>query len=162
MNRIWSLTRSTVVPADAEAVWQFVVTPAGINHEMKPWLTMSVPRGAEEATIDSVQLGAPIGKAWLRLFGVLPFDYDNLSIADLEPGEYFREKSTMLAVRRWEHQRRLTAEGCGTRVQDTITFEPRLPLPGLGGLVCRGLRVFFGHRHRRLVAHFSDNGAGGG
>lgn len=61
------------------------LTPEGINDELRPWMTMSVPRGAKGMTVDTVPIGAPIGRAWLRLFGVLPFDYDRLSIAELEP-----------------------------------------------------------------------------
>lgn len=88
------IERQSVVAAPAEQVWQRVVTPEGINDELRPWMTMSVPRGAKGMTVDTVPIGAPIGRAWLRLFGVLPFDYDRLSIAELEPGRRFREDST--------------------------------------------------------------------
>ncbi|MDT5111925.1 MAG: hypothetical protein QOK33_4272 [Mycobacterium sp.] len=85
--------------AAAEAVWQRVVTPDGINDELRPVMTMSMPRGAEFLTVDNVPVGVPIGRAWLRLLGVLPFDYDYLTIAELEPGRHFREESTMLSGR---------------------------------------------------------------
>lgn len=96
------IERQSVVAAPAEQVWQRVVTPEGINDELRPWMTMSVPRGAKGMTVDTVPIGAPIGRAWLRLFGVLPFDYDRLSIAELEPGRRFREDSTMLSMRQWQ------------------------------------------------------------
>ena len=78
--------RRSVVDASAAQVWQRVVTPEGINDELRPWLTMSLPRGAGALTVDTVPVGTPVGRAWLRLFGVLPFDYDHLTIAELEPG----------------------------------------------------------------------------
>ena len=81
------IERQSIVDAPAEQVWARVVTPEGINDELRPWMTMSMPRGAESLTVDNVPIGTPIGRAWLRLFGVLPFDYDRLTIAELQPGE---------------------------------------------------------------------------
>jgi hypothetical protein len=68
------IERRSVVDASADLVWQRVVTPEGINDEMGPWMTMSLPRGAESLNVDNVPVGIPIGRAWLRLFGVVPFD----------------------------------------------------------------------------------------
>lgn len=142
------------VPAPVDAVWHRVVTPEGINDEMRPWMTMTMPKGTENLTIDTLQLGVPLGRAWLRLFGVVPFDYDALSIVAVEPGRSFHEKSTMLSARTWEHERTLTPlESGGTRVHDRLTFVPRLPLSGaLHALV---IRLFFAHRHRRLARYFA-------
>lgn len=147
--------RTCRVEAPRAAVWERVVTPEGINDEMRPWMTMRTPRGAGDLTIDSVVLGQPIGRAWLWLFGVLPFDYDHLSIAELDPGRRFLERSTMLSMKRWQHERTLTDDGPeATLVHDRITLEPRVPIPGLAGLLARVLGAFFTHRHRRLRRHF--------
>lgn len=154
-----SFEREVEVSAAIDEVWARVVTPEGINDEMRPWMTMSLPRGAEGLSIDTVRVGEPLGRAWLRLFGVVPFDYDALTIADLEPGHRFHEKSTMMSMRRWEHERTLFAVGENTRVKDRITFEPRLPIPGLSSLIGRVLQAFFGHRHRKLQNHFLPAGA---
>ena len=51
--------RQSVVEAPAEQVWARVVTPEGINDEVRPWMTMSMPRGAESLTVDDVPIGAP-------------------------------------------------------------------------------------------------------
>ena len=155
-GREWSFERASVVPAAAEDVWRRVVSPAGINDEMLPWMRMTVPRGAGDVTIDAGQLGEPVGRAWLLLFGVLPFDYDRLTITELEPGRRFREQSTMLSMRTWGHERTLTpAAGGGTLVTDRITLGPRAPLVRAGGLLRSVLGAFFDHRHRRLVRHFA-------
>ena len=152
--RTASFEREVEVSATIDRVWARVVSPEGINDEMRPWMTMSVPRGADDLSIDTVEVGVPLGRAWLRLFGVVPFDYDALTIVELVPGRRFHERSTMLSMRRWEHERTLTAVGANTRVHDRITLEPRLPVPGLAGLLRTVLRAFFGHRHRRLRRHF--------
>jgi ligand-binding SRPBCC domain-containing protein len=145
---------SSVIPAPAARVWERVISPKGINHEMKPWMTMSMPRSARGMTVDTVPLNVVLGRAWIRLFGLIPIDYDALSIIELEPGRYFHEKSTMASMRNWEHERTLTPLDDGTtRVTDRITFEPRIP--GVGAIFARVFRAFFGHRHRRLARYFA-------
>jgi ligand-binding SRPBCC domain-containing protein len=149
------IERQSVVDAPAEQVWARVVTPEGINDEVRPWMTMSMPRGAESMTIDNVPVGIPIGRAWLRLFGVVPFDYDRLTIAELKPGHSFDEQSTMMSMRTWRHQRSVTPDGdTKAVVRDRITFQLRAPLRPATPIVAAGLRALFGHRHRRLQRHF--------
>ena len=86
------------------------------------------------------------------MFGVLPFDYDDLRLVAIEPGRGFHEDSTMLSQRRWVHRRDLEPVAGGTRVRDRIEFEPRLPCGG--PLVRVVFRAVFRHRHRRLATHF--------
>ena len=153
------IERRSIVDAPADQVWARVVTPEGINDELRPWLTMSMPRGAESLTVDNVPVGTPIGRAWLRLFGVLPFDYDRLTIAELQPGHSFREESTMLSMRRWSHERDVTPTGDAEAVvRDRITFQLRAVLWPLTPVIAAGLRALFGHRHRRLQRHFAESG----
>ncbi|WP_024795792.1 hypothetical protein [Tomitella biformata] len=150
------IERASVIDAPADKVWIRVVTPEGINHEMRPWMTMSMPRGADSMTIDNIPVGQPIGRAWLRLFGIVPFDYDSLTIAELDPGRRFHEKSTMLSMRRWEHERTLIPREDGrTGLHDRVTFEPRGPISLAAPVIGRVLHAFFGHRHRRLQSYFS-------
>ena len=93
----------------------------------------------------------------MRLFGVLPFDYDLLKIAELQPGRGFREESTMGSMRRWRHERCVTPGGDGKAlVHDRITFQLRAVLRPLTPVVAAGLRALFGHRHRRLQRHFGQ------
>jgi ligand-binding SRPBCC domain-containing protein len=153
------IERRSIVDAPADQVWARVVTPEGINDELRPWMTMSMPRRAESLTVDNVPVGTPIGRAWLRLFGVLPFDYDRLTIAELQPGHSFREESTMLSMRRWSHERAVTPNGDAEAVvRDRITFQLRAVLRPLTPVVAAGLRALFGHRHRRLQRHFVESG----
>ena len=143
------------VPAPASVVWDRVVHPDGINHEMRPWMTMTLPRSAAGLTVETVPVGVPLGRAWLRLFGVIPFDFDHLTVVELEAGRRFLERSTMLSMRQWEHERTLTTVAGGTRVRDRVSFEPRIPSAGFATLLARVIDAFFKHRQRRLHAHFS-------
>jgi hypothetical protein len=133
-----------------------LVTPEGINDEMGPWMTMSMPHGAKSLTVDNVPVGTPIGRAWLRLFGVFPFDYDYLTIAELQPGRSFREESTMLSMSRWQHERSVTPDGdTKAVVHDRITFQPRVGLRFATPVLKKTITALFGHRHRKLQRHFA-------
>lgn len=157
-----AVENQVVVPAPAADVWERVIDPVGINDEMRPWMTMRLPRAASGMTIETIPLGRPIGRAWLRLCGVVPFDFDHLVLVELEPGVRFLERSTMLSMRVWEHERTLTPVPGGTRVHDRVAFEPRLPVPGVGAVLARVVDAFFKHRHRRLWAHFATSPASEG
>jgi hypothetical protein len=140
-------------------VWRRAVTPEGINHELRPWMRMTVPRKLRGRTIDDVEPGQRLGRSWLLLFGLIPFDYDELGLAELGPGFRFLERSTMLSMRRWEHERTVQPGSEGTcEVTDRIAFELRRPLallPGLPSLVRALLARLFAHRHRQLVRYFA-------
>jgi hypothetical protein len=135
-----------------------VVTAEGINHELGPWMRMTMPRRLRGKTIDDVQPGQRLGRSWLLLFGLIPFDYDDLGLAELEPGRRFLERSTMLSMRHWEHERSVEPAGENAcEVTDRIAFELRRGLARLPGAerLTRGLLVrMFAHRHRRLAWYF--------
>lgn len=146
----------SVVPAPRHLVWARVASAEGITHELAPWLSMSLPRGTEGLDVATLPVGQPLGKAWLRLFGVLPVDYDDLTVVALEDGRRFHEVSTMMSARRWEHERTLADAGAGaTEVHDRLTVEPRVGARLLGPIVARVVRALFEHRHRRLASYFA-------
>ena len=145
--------RTTTVPRAADEVWARVTTPAGIRAELLPWLSMTTPPRLRGRTLDDAAdlLGRPLGKAWLLLFGVLPVDYDDMTIVAVEPFRSFHERSRMLLLSRWEHERVVTPTDEGScEVSDRLTFEPRLRF--VGPAARRLVGALFGHRHRRLQA----------
>jgi ligand-binding SRPBCC domain-containing protein len=144
---------SSRLDARADRVWDRIVTPAGINDELRPLLRMTVPRGVERLDPASIELGRPIGRSWVLLFGLVPFDYDDITLVRLEEGRGFLERSRMLSQRVWEHERTLepTADG-GCLITDRVRWEPRIPLPG--ALLRPLFRAVFRHRHRRLRRRF--------
>ena len=151
-----TLTRTSTVPRPAPQVWARVTSPAGIRHELRPWLSMTMPPRLRGGTVDDAAplLGRPLGKAWLLAGSVLPVDFDDMVLVDLEPGRRFHERSRMLLFPRWEHERTiepLTDTGC--TVTDRLTFTARLP--GARHVV----GALFTHRHRRLLAWARRSGA---
>jgi hypothetical protein len=126
------------------------VTPEGINHELAPILRMSMPRGLDGMTIDDAPIGETIGRSWIFLFGFLPVDYDDLCLVELEPGRRFLERSSLLSMRTWQHERMVEPLDDGSsRLTDRLTFEPRIP--GTRGLARRIIAFLFRRRHRRMV-----------
>jgi ligand-binding SRPBCC domain-containing protein len=139
--------------APPEVVWDRITTQDGVNDEMRPFLRMRFPAGTEGLDPDSIELGRPVGRCWLLLFGLVPFDYDDLTLVRLEPGRGFLERSRMLSQQLWEHQRALEPSGSGgCLITDRVLWQPRLGLPGapLRPLI----RWFFRHRHKRLRRRF--------
>ena len=141
--------------APSTDVWAWVVTPEGINDEFWPWLTMSMPAAASDLSIDTLELGQPIGRSWIRLFGVLPVDYDDLTIVEVEPGRRFLEQSRLFSAPEWQHERVVEpVDATSSRVTDRLTFTPRR---GFGLLGPRIIRLIFWYRHRRLVRYFTKS-----
>lgn len=146
--------QTTVVGAPVDAVWRRVTDFEGINAELMPVMRMRVPRAHRDTTVETVPLGVPLGRAWVFWLGILPLEYDDLVLTEVESGSHFQEVSTMLSMRRWEHRRQLRAvDNEQTEVTDTIGFEPRPPLTA--DSLEPVLRWLFRHRHRRLAQHFS-------
>ncbi|HEV2726647.1 MAG TPA: hypothetical protein VGV34_00040 [Solirubrobacterales bacterium] len=148
MRRRAEIAVASELAADAEAVWARVTDPAGINDELRPLMRMTIPRGARDFGLDGLEPGR-IGRSWLLLLGFLPFDYDDLTLVRVERGRSFLERSSMLSMRLWEHERTLEPVGEGRcRIADRVAWEPRLPLPG--SLFRPLVLAIFNHRHERL------------
>lgn len=154
-----TVERISHLTAPASQVWERVITAEGINDEMRPWLTMSLPPSLPAGSLDHASLGVPLGRAWLRAFGVVPFEWDDLVLAELEPGRRFHEVSSMMTARRWEHERTLTPTGTqSTRIHDRVLFEARLGGQAVEALMHVLVSAVFTHRHRRLRRRFGATG----
>jgi hypothetical protein len=149
---------ASLIDAGAAAIWDRVTSPEGINDEMRPYMRMTIPPGVDGLDPESIVLGERIGRSWVLLFGVVPFDYDDLTLVRLEPGKGFLERSRMLSQRVWEHERTIEPAADGRcRVTDRVRWEPRLGLPG--GPLRPMIGWFFRHRHGRLRRHFGGTPA---
>ena len=151
MRRRAELTIGSSLAAPAAAVWERAMSAEGINAELGPLLRMTVPRGLDSLDLHDLEPG-PLGRSWLLLFGFIPFDYDEIGLARIEPGRGFLERSRMLTQRLWEHERTIEPEGEGATLVDRLAWESWLPLPGaaMRPLVA----AIFGHRHKQLRRHF--------
>jgi ligand-binding SRPBCC domain-containing protein len=149
-----SVEQSSVIAAPATEIWERAITEEGINDELSPILRMTMPAGLRGKTIDDVEVGVPLGRSWILLGRVLPVDYDDLCLAELEPGRRFLERSRTLAFSAWQHERVVEPAGEGEcRVTDRLEFELKRPIawiPGSARLATAIVSFLFRHRHRRL------------
>ncbi len=147
-----AVTRSVALAASAIEVWERAVTFAGVNDEFAPLLRMTRPRGA--ATLLAAEPGVPLGRSWLLLGGLVPIDWDDLCLVEIEPPRRFLERSSMATMTSWQHERTVEPLGDGCALTDALRFELRRPLrwtPGADRLAARIVAAVFAHRHRRLV-----------
>lgn len=152
MERRGEFRIASALAAEPAAVWERAMSAEGINAELGPLLRMTVPRGLESLDLHGLEPG-PLGRSWLLLFGMLPVDYDEIGLARIEPGRGFLERSSMLSMRLWEHERTIAPGGRGgATIADRLAWEPRLPLPGR--LARPAVAALFRHRHRQLRRHF--------
>ena len=151
MARLTATYRSFLA-APPDEVWARVSTLAGINAELWPLARMTYPPGLARLDPAVVPLGRRAFRSIILLLGVLPVEYDDLTLLRLEPGRGFLERSSTLTLRRWQHERTVEGAGGGCYVEDRLTLEPRWPpVAPLALAIVRGL---FRHRHRRLRATF--------
>jgi hypothetical protein len=139
------------LPAGPAAVWERATSAEGINAELGPVLRMTVPRGLDSLDLQNLQPGR-LGRSWILLFGIVPFDYDDIGLAWIEAERGFLERSTMLSQRFWEHERTLQVDGESTVIEDRLAWEARVPVPGR--LLRPLVAAIFRHRHRQLQRHF--------
>jgi hypothetical protein len=137
--------------AAPEAVWRRVTSIEGIDDEMFPLLRMTFPPGMRALPVDAFEPGRRLCRSWLLLLCVLPVDWSDLTLVELEPGRRFLERSPMFSMAFWQHERNVTPSAQGTTVVDNLAFRPRL-LPR--ALVRAGVALFFRHRHARLRRRF--------
>ena len=154
------VVRRSDLPAPAETVWSRAVSPEGINHELGPALRMTMPRSMKGRTIDDVEVGRALGRSWILLFGLIPFDYDDICLVEIERGRRFLERSSMFSMSLWQHEREVSpVSNASCSVTDRLTFVPRgwiAAFPGGRGLARTIVNAIFRHRHRRLRRHFGD------
>jgi ligand-binding SRPBCC domain-containing protein len=152
---VHSLEQSSVLQRPAAEVWERAVSEEGINDELAPILRMTTPAGLRGKTVDTVEVGVPLGRSWILLGRVLPVDYDDLFLAELEPGRRFLERSRTLSFSVWQHERivePLDERSC--RVTDRLGFELKRGIawiPGAARLAAAIVGFLFRHRHRRLA-----------
>jgi ligand-binding SRPBCC domain-containing protein len=150
-----TVEQSSLIDRPATEVWERAISEEGINYELAPILRMTMPRGLRGKTIDDVEVGVPLGRSWILLGRLLPVDYDDLCLAELQPGRRFLERSRTLSFAVWQHERIVEPEGDRScRVTDRLGFEMKRAaawIPGVERLAAAIISFLFRHRHRRLA-----------
>jgi ligand-binding SRPBCC domain-containing protein len=151
--RVHHVEQTSLIARPAHVVWDRAITEEGINDELAPILRMTMPDGLRDRTVETVEVGVPLGRSWILLGRVLPVDYDDLQLAELEPGRRFLERSRTLTFSVWQHERIVEPEGEGCRVTDRLGFELKRGvawIPGFARVAGAVVGFLFRHRHRRI------------
>jgi len=143
--------RSTLRASRAEA-WAWITSVRGISAELWPLLRMSAPKGVRRLNELAPELGRPLFRSRLYLFGLIPADYSDLTLLEMTEGEGFVEQSPMGSMRLWRHERRIEAGVQGCTLTDVLVFEPRFAARPSRWMVER----LFRHRHAVLRRRFGS------
>lgn len=142
----------SALEVDAETLWRWITSWECINAEMRPWLTMTSPDNAAMPSLETVRVGSSLGRSRLKIFGVLPVDWSDVTLLEIEPGRGFLEQSPMGSMKMWRHERYIEATGNGSLLVDELTFSPRYA----PRLARRIVKAFFHHRHRQLARYLNQ------
>jgi hypothetical protein len=144
---------TTRLAAPAEDVWRAVTSIEGIRHELAPLVRMTFPAELAALGEDTVPIGRRLCRSWLLAGGVVPVDYDDVTLVELEPGRRFLEESAMGSLAWWRHERIVEPLDAATsRVTDRLGWRARVaPADWLARKVVPWL---FAHRHARLTQRF--------
>lgn len=138
---------ATPLRASADEVWAHATSMSGVNRELAPLARMWSPPGLERLDARDVVPGQRLFRSWIYALGVLPIDYDDLTLVEI--GERrFLERSPMLSQKLWEHERSVEPREDGCVIRDRVRFQPRLDW--LGRLQLPVFRLVFANRHRQL------------
>lgn len=152
-----AIVSSSFLAADPSAIWASVTSVHGVNHELWPLFRMTAPPHVRDNGLEAVVVGERVCRSWVLLFGVVPVDYDDITLARLDSPRSFVERSAMFSQRLWEHERTITPAPGGGLLVDRVSYEPRLAIPE--PLLRHVYAFIFGHRHRRLRARFGGRAA---
>lgn len=153
MNATYEFRLSSELPAPPEVVWAHATSLRGVNRELMPLARMTWPGDRDTLRAEDFSPGQRLFRSWILLLGLLPADYDDITLLEFEPGRRFLEHSPMLSQRQWVHERTVEPTASGCRVTDSLRFVPRLPW--LGPLYRAVFLLAFRLRHynlRRLFA----------
>jgi ligand-binding SRPBCC domain-containing protein len=145
--------QSSRINVSADTAWDHATSFDGVNHELMPLMRMTAPRDFRRLDPERIVLGERLFRSWVFLFGVIPFEYDDLTLVELEPPRRFLERSPMMSMKLWQHERIVEPDGGGRCVvTDNLTFEPRMAFMRPLARLIVGFQ--FRHRHRRLRGRF--------
>ena len=154
-----SLQFESKLNASRERVWEWITSPDGIRAEMWPIFRMTIPSRVRTLADVEVRPGIPLFRSYILLFGVLPIDYSDLTLIELDQGRGFVEESPMGSMKLWRHERRIVdcpTDPSAVVLTDHLTFQPRWASP----LVRWFIRRTFEHRHAVLRERARAGGKG--
>lgn len=155
MDNTISLRFESKLYAPIESVWEWITSVKGIRAEMWPFFLMTVPKGVRSLSDVQITPGTHMFRSYVFLFGLLPIDYSDMTLLELNLGHGFIEQSPMGSMRLWRHERQIApcpSDSSTVILIDQLTFQPRMAKRLVGWFI---RRVFI-HRHKVLRANLGS------
>ncbi|MBL9066678.1 MAG: hypothetical protein JNN10_10345 [Sphingopyxis sp.] len=144
------LRYSSRLRTPAADVWAAAMSLAGINAEAMPIFRMTAPPGIHGMVDAEFVPGQMLFRSRVLAFGLIPYDWTELTLVEFEPGRRFVERSRMGSMHGWQHIRTVDPVNGGCVVTDELCFEPKWPRP-IARLM---IDIAFRNRHRQLKRRF--------
>lgn len=155
MSDVISLRFESKLQAPRERVWEWITSIRGISAEMWPFFRMTAPKGVSSLNDVQIKPGVRMFRSYVFLFGILPIDYSDMTLLELDVGQGFTEQSPMGSMKLWRHERRIVpcpSDPNAVLLVDQLTFQPRMARRLVGWFI----RRVFVHRHEVLKTNFGD------
>lgn len=149
-----SFKRSSLLQTSPERLWQHAGSMTGVNRELFPMAQMTVPGEFKDLHLSQATTGRPLFRSWILFLGLIPIDYDEITIVEIFPGGGFQERSKMATNRIWAHKRTIVQEQAFCRITDEVEFQPVIHIVGL--LMLPLYRLTFWLRHFNLQRIFKS------
>jgi ligand-binding SRPBCC domain-containing protein len=152
MDNTISLRFESKLYAPIESVWEWITSIKGIRAEMWPFFLMTVPKGVWSLSDVQITIGTRMFRSYVFLFGLLPIDYSDMTLLEINHGHGFIEQSPMGSMKLWRHERKIVpcpSDASAILLVDRLTFQPRMAKRLVGWFI---RRVFI-HRHEVLKAN---------
>ena len=134
--------RSSPIPADAQALYDWHARRAAFFRLVPPWESVEVADiqgefGDGQRVILRAGVVGPVKKDWVA------------ELFDVVPGRQFRDRELSGPFAEWTHSHRFDRAPAGSTLTDSIQYRlPFGPLGGLGAGIARGkLDAMFRYRH---------------
>src|SRR5262249_7811846 len=115
----------TRLRARPDEVWQHASSFIGVNRELWPLARMTYPPSMARLVPGRVPLVRTAFRSWILLLGLIPVDFDDITLIELTPGPGFYEVSRLLTWREGRPRRPITATQGGGAVIDETAPDPR-------------------------------------
>jgi hypothetical protein len=123
VSEAYAFTISSPLQASAEQVWAHASTFAGVNRELWPLVRMTFPPTLGRLTPEAFLVERTAFRSWILLFGLVPVEFDDFTLVQLEPGRGVLEVSRLLNMREWRHRRTVTPAVAGCVVRDEVAMD---------------------------------------
>lgn len=160
------VVRTSRLPGvDPARLWAGVTAMSGVNAELMPIMRMRLPKGLRDhdPSLRSMPTGVTLGRCWVLLGGVLPIDFDDLKVVEVQEGQRFLERSKTLSAGVWQHERTMgSTDDGGAWITDRLSYRLRPHTRPLRRPFHAAMGALFTHRHRRLARRYTSVTAGHG